>query len=173
MRDRQLLQARAGGAPATRTPTPNWRTEPPSTVTPRWPALLSTPTSQLSPSGQGSTGVPSPSMVWPLSCRVRLSAPITMPLFGQLTRSLSSVVSVVMGSPQPTWLAYAGLLPRTVKLATTKARTIALESTVLGDGRRGTLRASRDGSRSRLGMGASPCDRTANPGGGGGSFHPV
>src|SRR5829696_4544622 len=99
-----------------------------------------------------------------------LSAPITMPLLGQLTRSLSRVVSVVMVSPHLTWLASAWPLPRTVNPATTRARTITLETTVLGDGRKWNLRASRDGTRSRLDMGASPCDRTANPGGGGGSF---
>jgi hypothetical protein len=65
-----------------------------------------------------------------------LLAPITMPLLGQLTRSLSSVVSVVMVSPHLRWRASAWPLPRTVKPATTRARTITLETTVFGDGRK-------------------------------------
>ena len=99
-----------------------------------------------------------------------LPAPIMMPLLGQLTRSLSRVVSVVMVSPQLTWLASAGLAPSTAKLATMTARTITLDKAVLGDRRDGTFRASRDGARSRLDIGAS-LYRTANAGGGGGSLH--
>src|SRR5918994_1725350 len=44
--------------------------------------------------------VPSPSIVWPLRSSVTLSAPITMPLVGQLIRSVCRVVSVVIVSPQ-------------------------------------------------------------------------
>jgi hypothetical protein len=108
------------------------------------------------PLGAGSAGVPSPSMVWPLRSRVMLSAPMMMPLLGQLTRSLSSVVSVVMVSPQPTWLASAWPPPTTVKPVTTRVRTIALAITAFGDEWTGTLMVSRDGTDSRLDIGASP-----------------
>ena len=45
---------------------------------------------------------------------------------------------------------------RTVKPATTRARTIALETTFFGDRRNGTFRASREGTSSRLDIEASP-----------------
>src|SRR5215211_7143594 len=95
-------------------------------------------------------------MVWPLRSRVMLLAPITMPLLGQLTRSLSRVVSVVMVSPHLTWLASAGPLARTLTPATTSARTSTLESAAFGDERKGSFRASRDETNCRLDMGASP-----------------
>src|SRR5829696_9036022 len=46
-----------------------------------------------------------------------------MPLLGQLSRSLSSVVSAVMVSPQPTWLALASppVTARTTAIAATTA----------------------------------------------------
>ena len=74
--------------------------EPCITVTPSWPSLT-TPTSQNSVSGSHpAAGVPSPSIVWSFRSRVTLSAPITMPLLGQLTRLWWRVVSVVIVSPQ-------------------------------------------------------------------------
>src|SRR5829696_3281120 len=68
-------------------------------------AVVNHPVSQIS--AQSSISSPLPSILWPFRSRVMLSAPITIPLFGQLTRSLSRVVSAVMVAPQLTWLASA------------------------------------------------------------------
>src|SRR5829696_927589 len=57
------------------------------------------PTSHHSPSGHESTGVSSPPIVCPSRSSVIPSAPITIPLFGQLVRSLVSVVSAVIVAP--------------------------------------------------------------------------
>ena len=67
--------------------------------------------SQDSPSGQEATAAPSPFTVWPFKSSAMLSAPITIPLFGQFARSPASFVSVVIVSPQLSWLANAGPLP--------------------------------------------------------------
>ena len=114
------------GAVPNKTPAANSRTEPCITVTPSWPSLT-TPKSQVSCLVIASAaGVPSPSTRWPFRSSVTLSAPITIPLFGQLTRSLSSVVSAVIVSPQLTWLASArpppiGVAPEAATPATRTA----------------------------------------------------
>jgi hypothetical protein len=88
--------------PSTRTATSNSRTEPLLIVTPVWPAVLSMPMSQDTPSGHDGNSEPSPATVWPFRSSVMSSAPITIPLFGQLTRSAPSLVSAVIVTPQLT-----------------------------------------------------------------------
>jgi hypothetical protein len=87
----------------TKTPLAKSRTEPLRTVTPSRPSLT-TPMSHSSFLGHCSNSLPSPATTWPFRSSVMLSAPITMPLFGQSRRSLSRVVSAVIVSPHFTWL---------------------------------------------------------------------
>ena len=54
------------------------------------------------------------------------SAPITIPLLGQLVRSLSSVVSVVMIAPQPNWATDAGAVVEPTAATTASVATTAL-----------------------------------------------
>jgi Cytochrome bd terminal oxidase subunit I len=61
---------------------------------------LTTHVSQGVSGGHEGKGVPSPAMTCPFRSRVMLSAPITIPLSGQLTRSLPSLVFTVITSPQ-------------------------------------------------------------------------
>src|SRR5262245_14603185 len=118
--------------PATPTPRSNCRIEPPSIVTRLCPVLLSTPTSQSVAGGQEGGGVPSPSMTWPLRSRVMLSAPITIPLSGQFTRSLASFVFAVITSPQCKTFAcatppVATVRPTASKTATPSLATVAFQ----------------------------------------------
>ena len=116
------------------TPTANSRTEPCITVTPSWPSL-NTPKSHGSFwVSQLAAGVPSPSTRWPFRSSVTSSAPITIPWFGQLTRSLLSVVSAVIVSPQLTWLASARPPLRAIApaAATTATRTATSKRVRIG-----------------------------------------
>ena len=76
--------------PMTNTPMSKPSSPPFRIVTPVCPAVLSMPTSQYAPSGQAATHAPSPLTVWPFRSRVMLSAPMTIPLFGQFARSAVS-----------------------------------------------------------------------------------
>jgi len=94
-------------ASATVTYAPVPRTAPPRIVTFLWPAVLSMPMSHAAPSGHDATGSPSPLTICPLRSSVMSFAPITIPLFGQFARSVSSVVSLVIVAPQLTCVARA------------------------------------------------------------------
>src|SRR6476659_6571051 len=65
--------------------------------------------------------------------RVTLSAPIKMPLLGQLTRSWCRVVSVVIVSPQLTLAACAALPLIAMAPATARATIAAVETIVARD----------------------------------------
>jgi hypothetical protein len=99
VRDRQTADVVSGPAAEDEDPVSNCRIEPPLIVIWLCPALLSTPTSQAVSGGQEGTGVPSPSMTCPFRSSVMLSAPITIPLSGQFTRSPASFVFAVITSP--------------------------------------------------------------------------
>src|SRR6267142_2236837 len=99
--------------PPTEMPTSKPRTAPPLIITSAWPARLEMPRSQIGSSRHEPAGTPSPPTVWPFKSSVMLSAPITIPLLGQLVRSLSSFVFVVIVAPQLTLLASAWPLPGT------------------------------------------------------------
>ena len=136
----------------TSTPLSNCPTAPFRTVTPSCPSL-STPTSQISRSEYRLEPAPSPEIVCPFRSSVTSSAPITIPLFGQSMRSLSSVVSAVMMSPQLTWLASA----RPPPIAVAPRRQPRL---------RGQLRASASASGTPFGRVQCPtyCVAYTSPG---------
>jgi hypothetical protein len=129
--DEEMFRTRFRRARPTNTPAKNSRTEPSRTVTPSWPSLT-TPVSQNSPRRQRLTGSPSPATVWPFRLRVMSSAPITMPLLGQPVRSLSSVVSAVIVSPQRTWLAGEGPPPSAIAPVAANAANVASETSIAG-----------------------------------------
>ena len=112
--------------PTTETPISKPRTVPPVIVTPEWPASFEMPRSQIPSSKQDPAGTPSPPTVWPFRSSVMSSAPITIPLLGQLVRSLSSVVSVVMIAPQPNWATDAGAVVEPTAATTASVATTAL-----------------------------------------------
>ena len=112
--------------PTTEVPISKPRTVPPVIVTPEWPASFEMPRSQIPSSKQDPAGTPSPPTVWPFRSSVMSSAPITIPLLGQLVRSLSSVVSVVMIAPQPNWATDAGAVVEPTAATTASVATTAL-----------------------------------------------